>query len=104
MHTKLIVERLKDLQVEHHLTLEHAAQTGLSKAALGKYEGDENKDISPFSIVSDTGKVLQDIHRLPHRPDETKNHPDAELDALHLSDEMIALLKTGRSTTACCVR
>ena len=34
------------------LTLEQLAeQTGLSKSALGKYEADDFKDISPFSIV-----------------------------------------------------
>ena len=38
MHTKLTLgERLKDLRIEQGYTLEElAAQTGLSKAALGK--------------------------------------------------------------------
>ena len=47
MYTKLsIPERLKDLRVvDKHLTLEQLAeQTGLSKSALGKYEGDDYKD------------------------------------------------------------
>ena len=48
-----IQERLKDLRVERGLTLEQLAeQTGLSKSALGKYEADDFKDISPFSIVT----------------------------------------------------
>ena len=50
MYTKLsIPERLKDLRVvDKHLTLEQLAeQTGLSKSALGKYESDDYKDISP---------------------------------------------------------
>ena len=53
MYVKLTIpERLKDLRVERHLTLEQLAeQTGLSKSALGKYETDDYKDISPFSIV-----------------------------------------------------
>lgn len=48
-----IQERLKDLRVERGLTLgQLAEQTGLSKSALGKYEADDFKDISPFSIVT----------------------------------------------------
>ncbi len=55
MYTKLsIPERLKDLRVvDKHLTLEQLAeQTGLSKSALGKYEADDYKDISPFAIAT----------------------------------------------------
>lgn len=54
MYVKLTIpERLKDLRVERHLTLEQLAQqTGLSKAALGKYEAEDFKDISPFSIAT----------------------------------------------------
>lgn len=97
MYAKLTVaERLKDLRVERHLTLEQlAAQTGLSKAALGKYESDDVKDISPFSIVTLAefyGVSTDYLMGLT----EQKNHPNAELDALHLSDGMIELLKSGR--------
>ena len=52
MYTKLsIPERLKDLRVvDKHLTLEQLAeQTGLSKSALGKYEGDDYKDIKTLT-------------------------------------------------------
>lgn len=54
MNVKLTIqERLKDLRVERKLTLEQLAEaTGLSCAALGKYEADDFKDISPFSIVT----------------------------------------------------
>ena len=54
MQCKLTIpERLKDLRVEHGLTLEQLAEaTGLSRAALGKYEADDFKDISPYSIVT----------------------------------------------------
>jgi len=53
MQVKLTVqERLKDLRVERGLTLEQLAEaTGISKSALGKYESDDYKDISPYSIV-----------------------------------------------------
>ena len=54
MNTTLTIqEKLKDLRVAHGLTLEQLAdQTGLSKSALGKYENDDYKDISPFAIVT----------------------------------------------------
>lgn len=54
MNVKLTIqEKLKDLRIERHLTLEQlAAETGISKSALGKYESDDFKDISPFSITT----------------------------------------------------
>ena len=54
MNTTLTIqEKLKDLRVEHGLTLEQLAnQTGLSKSALSKYESDDYKDISPFAIAT----------------------------------------------------
>lgn len=49
----MIPERLKDLRVERGLTLEQLAEaTGLSKTALGSYEANDYKDISPHSIVT----------------------------------------------------
>jgi transcriptional regulator with XRE-family HTH domain len=54
MNTALTIqEKLKDLRVAQGLTLEQLAeQTGLSKSALGKYESDEVRDISPYAIVT----------------------------------------------------
>ena len=54
MYTKLsIPERSRPASVDKHLTLEQLAeQTGLSKSALGKYESDDYKDISPFAIAT----------------------------------------------------
>ena len=55
MEAKLTIqERLKDLRVvDRGLSLEQLAeQTGLSKSALGKYESEDFKDISPFAIVT----------------------------------------------------
>lgn len=96
MYVKLTIpERLKDLRVERHLTLEQLAQqTGLSKAALGKYEAEDFKDISPFSIATLAqfyGVSTDYLMGLT----EQKNHPNTELQALHLSDAMIELLKSG---------
>lgn len=97
MQIKLTIpERLKDLRVERHLTLEQLAEaTGLSKSALGKYETDEYKDISPYSIIA-----LADFYKVSTDyllgVTETKNHPNTDLHDLHLSDDMIALLKSGK--------
>ena len=76
MQPKLTIqERLKDLRVERSLTLEQlSAETGISKSALGKYEADDFKDISPFSMV-ELAKFYGVIHRLPAGADRTKRSP-----------------------------
>ena len=70
MYVKLsIPERLKDLRVERHLTLEELAEaTGLSKSALGSYEADDYKDISPFSIVTLAESVVTGVSGLVASP------------------------------------
>ena len=97
MQVKLTIqERLKDLRVERGLTLEQLAeQTGLSKSALGKYETDDFKDISPFSIVT-LAKFYGVSTDYLLGMTEIKNHPDTELDALYLSDDAIEVLKAGQ--------
>lgn len=97
MYIKLTIpERLKDLRVERGLTLEQLADaTGISRAALGKYEGDEYKDISPFSIAA-LAKFYGVSSDYLMGLTETKNHSNADLHDLHLSDEMIAVLKSGK--------
>ena len=97
MQIKLTIpERLKDLRVERHLTLEQLAEaTGISKSALGKYETDDYKDISPYSII-ELAKFYEVSTDYLLGVTETKNHPNADLHDLHLSDDMIALLKSGK--------
>ena len=96
MQVKLTIgERLKDLRVERKLTLEQLAdEVGISKSALWKYESDNGKDISPYSIslLADYYGVSSDY--LMGRT-ETKNHPNTALHELHLSDDAIDVLKTG---------
>lgn len=98
MNEKLTVqERLKDLRKnERNLTLEQLAEaTGLSRSTLGNYETNDFKDISPFSIVKLAqfyGVSTDYLMGLT----EQKNHSDTALDELHLSDEMIELLKSGK--------
>ena len=97
MHTKLTLgERLKDLRIERGCTLEElAAQTGLSKAALGKYETSESGDISLFAITKLAGFYDVTTDYLLGLV-ENKNRPDAVLADLHLSDEAVDVLKSGK--------
>ena len=90
MYTKLsIPERLKDLRVsDHHLTLEQLAeQTGLSKSALGKYESDDYKDISPFAIAT-LAKFYGVSADYLMGLSENKNPANSDLQSLHLNDEI----------------
>ena len=97
MQVKLTIgERLKDLRVERKLTLEQLSnEVGISKSALGKYESDNGKDISPYSIL-----VLADYYGVScdylMGRTETKNHPNTALHELHLSDASIDVLRTGK--------
>lgn len=97
MQPKLTVqERLKDLRVvDFKLTLEELAErTGLSRSALGKYESDETaKDISPFAILT-LAKFYGVSTDYLLGLTENKNHPNTELNALHLSDDAITVLTT----------
>ena len=98
MHTKLTIQdRLKDLRVNDcHLTLEQLAEaTGLSRSTLGNYEANDFKDISPFSIVKLAQFYGVSTDYLMGVT-EQKNRPDTALSELHLSDEMIELLKSGK--------
>ena len=97
MQPKLTIqERLKDLRVERGLTLEQlSAETGISKSALGKYEADDFKDISPFSMV-ELAKFYGVSTDYLLGLTEQKNHSNTELDALHLGDDAIEVLRTGK--------
>lgn len=76
MQVKLTIgERLKDLRVEQKLTLERlATEVGISKSALGKYESDNGKDISPYSIFV-AGGLLRCFLRLSDGTDGNKKSP-----------------------------
>ena len=90
-----IQERLKDLRVERGLTLEQLAEkTHLSKSALGSYEGDNLKDISHYALIK-LAKFYEVTVDYLLGPSQTKNHPNADLADLRLSDDMIELLKSG---------
>jgi len=97
MYTTLTIqEKLKDLRVERKLTLEELAeQTGISKSALGNYETNDYKDISHYNIVilakfyGVTADYLLGLS-------ENKNPANADLTDLHLQDETIEILKSGK--------
>lgn len=95
MNAKLTIqERLKDLRVnDRGLTLEQLAEaTGLARSTLGNYEANEFKDISPFSIA--TLAQFYDVSTdYLMGLTEQKNHPNAEIMDLHLSDEMLDILR-----------
>ena len=97
MQVKLTIgERLKDLRVERKLILEQlSAEVGISKSALGKYESDNGKDISPYSILLLADHYGVSCDYLMGRT-ETKNHPNTALHELHLSDASIDVLKAGK--------
>jgi len=90
-----IEERLKDLRKKHGLTLEALAEvTHISRAALGKYESGDFKDISPFSVVTlakfygVTTDYLMGVSNI-------ENRPDAEIHELRLTSEALRILKSG---------
>ena len=95
-----IQERIKDLRVEHDLTLkELAEQTGLSSSSLGSYETEDTKDISHYALIKLAkfyGVTVDYLLGLT----ETKHHSNADLADLRLSDDMIDVLKEGRIDTA----
>ena len=91
-----IQERLKDLRLNKGLKLEELAeQTGISKSALGNYEKDDFKEINHGNLI-----LLADFYgvSLDYLFCRTENMVEINtpLRELHLSDEMVALLKSGR--------
>ena len=91
-----IQERLKDLRLERDLKLEQLAeQTGLSKSALSSYESEDFKDISHYALIK-LAKFYGVTADYLLGLSETKHRPNAQLEELHLNDEMIELLKSQR--------
>ena len=92
--TLTIQERLKNLRVERNLILDELAeQTGISRSALSNHENKEDKDISHTALIKLAkfyGVTTDYLLGLT----DTKNHSGTDLSDLHLSDEMIELLKS----------
>ena len=91
-----IQERLKDLRTERHLKLEELAElTQISKSALGTYENDDRKEISHKSILT-LAKFYGVSTDYLLCVTENRNPAGTDLTELHLSDDMVELLKSGR--------
>lgn len=91
-----ITERYEELRRERDLTLKEVGeQADLSKSALGSYELNSEKGISSHAIVS-LAKFYGVTSDYLLGLSDMRNHPNADLNDLHLSDEMIDILKSGR--------
>lgn len=91
-------ERLKDLRVEKGLKLEELAEkTGISKSALASYENEENgnKEINHGNLITLADFYQVSIDYLFCRT-ENREQINTPLSELHLTDEAVALLKSGR--------
>ena len=96
MQVKLTIqERLKDLRCERKLTLEQLAEkVGVSKSALGNYESDDYKDMSPFAIARLArfyGVSTDYLLGLT----ENKDREGGDIAELQLSDEALEKLRIG---------
>ena len=91
-----IQERLWELRKDKGLNLEELSKlTGISKSALGSYEKEDYKEINHGNLI-----LLADFYgvSLDYLFCRTENRAEINtpLRELHLSDEMVALLKSGR--------
>ena len=91
-----IQERLWELRKDKGLNLEELSKlTGISKSALGSYEKEDFKEINHGNLI-----LLADFYggALDYLFCRTENRAEINtpLRELHLSDEMVALLKSGR--------
>ena len=91
-----IQERLWDLRKEKGLNLEELAQlTKISKSALASYESKDNKEVNHGNLITLADFYGVSIDYLLCRT-ENREQANTPLTELHLSDEMVALLKSGR--------
>ena len=92
----LISERIWELRKDSSLTLDQLAErTGLSRASLWNYENNDLKDINHNAVITLAqfyGVTSDYLLGLAQQ----KNHPDAEILDLHLSDEMLDILRSGK--------
>ncbi len=91
-----IPERLKDLRVERHLSLEELeAAVDISKSALGSYESDKEKEINHGNLLK-----LADFYHVSADYllclTDNRNPENTAFTDLHINDDMAELLKSGR--------
>ena len=91
-----IQERLWELRKDKGLNLEELAQlTQISKSALASYESNEYKEINHGNLITLADFYGVFIDYLLCRTDN-REQVNTPLTELHLSDEMVVLLKSGR--------
>lgn len=100
MYVKLsIQEKLKDLRVARHLTLSELSDaTDIASSTLGEYENNDYKDITSHSL-----EVLAKFYgvSINYLMGITENNLEANtpLEELHLTDDAVAALKSGKINT-----
>ena len=93
---KGLQERLWELRKDKGLNLEELAQqTGISKSALASYEANDNKEINHGNLITLADFYEVSLDYLFCRT-ENREQINTPLMELHLNDEMVALLKSGR--------
>ena len=97
MKTELTIqEKLKDLRVSRKLSLEElAAETGISKSALGSYESNDYKDISHTSIIT-LAKYYGVTSDYLLGLSENEKEGGSEISELKLDDDTIKVLTGGK--------
>ena len=91
-----IQERLWELRKDKGLNLEELSElTGISKSALGNYEKEDYKEINHGNLITLADFYGVSVDYLLCRT-ENKEQINTPLTELHLNDEMVALLKSGR--------
>ena len=91
-----IQERLWELRKDKGLNLEELSKlTGISKSALGSYEKEDYKEINHGNLITLADFYEVSVDYLLCRT-ENREQINTPLTGLHLNDEMVALLKSGR--------
>ena len=91
-----IQERLWELRKDKGLNLEELSKlTGISKSALASYEAKDYKEINHGNLVTLADFYQVSVDYLLCRT-ENREQANTPLMELHLTDEMVALLKSGR--------
>ena len=91
-----IQERLWELRKDKGLNLEELSElTGISKSALGSYEKEDYKEINHGNLIALADFYGVSVDYLLCRT-ENREQINTPLTELHLNDEMVALLKSGR--------
>ena len=91
-----IQERLWELRKDKGLNLEELAKlTNISKSALASYESNDYKEINHGNLITLADFYEVSVDYLLCRT-ENREQVNTPLTELHLNDEMVALLKSGR--------